>query len=60
MIEGKYRLFVLVVPFNQKVKGPALREHLFASPAKPAPREREGEQKKPDKTVGSVCSQCHV
>ena len=42
MIEGKHRLFVLVVPFNQKIESPALREHLFASPAKPAPREHEG------------------
>ena len=55
MIEGKYRLFVLVVPFNQKVKGPALREHLFASPAKPARREHEGDQKEPDKVTYPVC-----
>jgi len=56
LIEGKHRLFVLVVPLDQKIEGPAVREHLFTPPAKPAPREHEGEQEKPNKTVDAVYS----
>jgi len=55
-IISNHHLFTLIEPFDQKVEGPALREHLFASPAESAPRKYEEEQEKPNKTVDAVYS----